>query len=275
MSKGAVSIIQDDIAKNQARAELAHQKMLEKYMKKEADRKKMPEIGDITGIRSNADDDDDEPGSSSSFFNFENKKLSAGEVIGTLEEIGVDLKDAANNYKMPNPFANKEGEEDDYTPDQTMGYRDALSGDAYTIYNLPWDGKTEKMNAKKGKSAEMHKLGNEQIDMNKVYRLAGNRKIQGEKLQMADIDNKDQMQDQQHIQKHLAIFNKVAVSGHVADKLAEKSDISRRSKNKNQVTHLMNEAIRNKERLEYFWADSKEGAKRSKSNYGWGFGFVN
>lgn len=270
LSKGAVSIVQDDIAKNQAKATLAHQKMLEKYMKKEEDRKKMPEVADIVGVKGGQGGSSEDIGG---FFNFENKKLTAGEVIGTIEELGIDLKDEANNYKMPNPFA--QTEEADYIPEQTMGYTDAMSGDAYTIYNLPWDKKTEKLNYKGKDREELQKLGNQQIDMNKVYRLAGNRKIQGEKLNMVDLDNKAQMADQQHVQKHLAVFNRIAVNGHVADKLAEESDISRRSKNKNQVTHLMNEAIRNKERLENFWADSKEGAQKSKGKYGWGFGFVN
>lgn len=273
MSKGAVSIIQDDIQKNQAKAELLNKQVLEKYLKKEKAKNEMPSIGDV--LKSNAaeqaevDNDLDVGG----FFSSNPKqKLKAKEVISTIKEMGIDMTESAHNPKLPNPFANSDDE--DYVPDQVMGYRDVMTNQAYTLYNLPWDGKTEKMNARDENTQKSHMIGNQQIDMNKVYRLAGNRKIQGEKLEMRELDNKAQMADQQHIQKHLAVYHEIAVSGHKADRLAEESEISKRSKSKNQMTHLMNEAIRNKERLEYFWADSKEGAKRAKMKYGWGFGYI-
>lgn len=281
LSKGAVNVVQDDIAKNQKKAELAYAKVLEKYMKKEEDKTKMPEVADITGIRDiqsssrgslltkgKVQEEEDIGGF---FASTKNPKLSAGEVIGTLEEMGLDIQQQANNPKLPNPFAGLDNEDPDYIPDEVMGYKD-IKGDAYTIYNLPYDPKTEKMN--KRKTQEQHMLGNQQLDMEKVYRLSGNRKIQGEKLNMVEIDNKAQLSDRGAIQKHLAVYNEMAVSAHKADRLAEENEISGTSKRKNQVTHLLNEAIRNKERLEYMWASSKEATRQSKGKYGWGFGYI-
>ena len=83
------------------------------------------------------------------------------------------------------------------------------------------------------------------------------------------------MKDQQHVQKHLKTFNDVALDGHKADMHAAQNEINYKSKSKNQMTHLMSEAIRNKERLANFWQESRDGANKKKGKYGWGFGYVN
>jgi len=101
------------------------------------------------------------------------------------------------------------------------------------------------------------------------------KKIQGERLEIAEVDQKSQMADKEHIQRHCSEYFKVAAESHKADLVAESANINNKSKSKHQITHLMVEAIRNKERYEHFWASSKEGSQRSKAKYGWGFGFVN
>ena len=122
---------------------------------------------------------------------------------------------------------------------------------------------------------KIYRLGPSYFEVSLTFPLTGNRKIKGENLKFAEFSQKAQLADQGHIQKKLKNLNRIATDGHVADKRAEANDIGWRSKSRHQMTYLMNEAVRNKERLTNFWQDSREGANKKKEKYGWGFGFVN
>merc|ERR1711934_765262 len=132
--------------------------------------------------------------------------LTPNEVLGTLDEMGVD-KDSKQTNRLPNPFE-KFGNEDDGTDDiGPMAYTDVTTGESYNIYNLAYDPRTENINKRSKEAERAHKAGNMEINMDDVYRLSGNRKIKGEQVKFAELDMKSMMKDQAHVQKHLKVFN--------------------------------------------------------------------
>ena len=108
----AVEIIQQDIQENTARAELKNQEILAKFMKKEKSKYEKPVLSksDLAGIADNDKDVD------TNFFSFENTELTPNEVLGTLDEMGVDRNSKRTTSRLPNPF-DKFGNEDEYEDD--------------------------------------------------------------------------------------------------------------------------------------------------------------